>query len=269
MSAGAEQRVAALEQQLNVNSQQTAQQIATLTSAMEAKTRTIESEMDVLSQGLSTMVNETRQQFATLSSSFDGKLDNFAEKLLSQLSQAKKRDHQGMDLSNEGGSVTCAPCASGFEQHFQPGGIYGLYLCFWFECCLNTVPGADAAQHGFTCISARMFSDYCIVVRSVCLGFSLMCAPELELAHVGGGTQADDTSARSGPVGSRDKLAQFLANMRPSQEGDASFAQPGTSSNSVYVPLVPVLPSGIEVSCVGTTSDTQKPPSGPPRCRKT
>eukprot|EP00971_Amphidinium_carterae_P124186 2460249-Amphidinium_carterae.1 len=66
---------------------------------MESKTRHIAT----LAQGLNTMVSESRQQFASMSAAFDGKLDSFAEKLLSQLSQAKKRDHQGMDLTHEGG----------------------------------------------------------------------------------------------------------------------------------------------------------------------
>eukprot|EP00971_Amphidinium_carterae_P231572 4595740-Amphidinium_carterae.1 len=65
---------------------------------MDVKTRQIEGKVATLAQGLNTMVVESRQQFATMSASLDGKLDNFAEKLLAQLSQAKKRDHQGMDV---------------------------------------------------------------------------------------------------------------------------------------------------------------------------
>eukprot|EP00971_Amphidinium_carterae_P156398 3100321-Amphidinium_carterae.6 len=143
--AGAEtaQRVAALEKQLVLNSQQTTQQITTLSNAMETKTRTMEGEIAGLAQGLTSMVSESRAQFANMSASFDGKIDSmsasfdgkldlFAERLLSQLSQAKKRDHQGMDVTHEGGRFSTSAQHDSSPQ-YQPDSVArSLRAC---PCC--------------------------------------------------------------------------------------------------------------------------------------
>eukprot|EP00971_Amphidinium_carterae_P135558 2685834-Amphidinium_carterae.2 len=166
-NAESSKRVAALEQQLTLSMQQTSHQISTLSSAMETKTKHIEGEMATLAHGLNTMVTETRTQFANMSTAFDGKLDSFAEKLLAQLSQAKKRDHQGMDVTHEGAGVSLLPCVER-DGHLSFSCTCALFLTVYYTieghplqgtlvtvCCQHCVIVRDASHMMCLCMCAR------------------------------------------------------------------------------------------------------------------
>eukprot|EP00971_Amphidinium_carterae_P332510 6466705-Amphidinium_carterae.2 len=155
------------------------------------------------------MVAETRHQFATMSSAFDGKLDSFAEKLLAQLSSAKKRDHQGMDVTHEGAGPLGWSCVEGsclFSAVFVLGSSLGLFSSGTFKFSLHCASVATwrAPDINFCCLAYIRTHRTC-VERVLCVGGGLQ------------ETASQRSSALPQPPTPCDRLAIFLANLTSPQ----------------------------------------------------